>query len=377
MKNIAVLDCCSGDSAKGRVAQWFSSTSDYPSWVIRANGSSNCGHMIYYGDKKIIHHLLPSADYRNSQAKSFLSHGMVINLEELLQEVSLLEETFPGAAKNIYVDPEAFVITESHIKIDKENNKHLMTTSKGVGPAYTDKVARTGTRIYHYIRDNAEIIKKLTSIGINFVPILRLRSEFEKSNLIFEGAQGMLLDLNVSPYYPFVTSSACGADSIYTAGFNFVKLDRVFGVVKPYLTKSGSGPMPSEMPEEEATTLRDLGKEWGNTTGRPRRIGYLDLPSLKYCCLRGGINSLIFTKMDILDGWEKIKVCHSYGKELYSSIDFCDIEPKYMTLPGWKDSKNLEQVKPFLSFVEEYVGLPVEYISCGVNKDDIIKIDLL
>lgn len=371
IKNAAVLDVQWGDCGKGRIAHWLSPNFD---WCVRQNGSSNSGHVVYRDDKKYTHHLLPSADYRCKYLKSFLSSGMVINLEELLEEILLFEQDFPGIAKSIYVDPDAFVITPEHIQEDREKNKHIQSTGKGVQPAYTDKVARKGTRIYHYIRDNAEIIKKLKELGVNFTPVLQIKSVLEKSSILFEGAQSVLLDINAGPDYPYVTSSDCTVSGIYSSGFNFVKLDKVYGCMKPYLTKVGAGYMPTEIDDDYADMLRKRGNEFGNTTGRPRRIGVLDLAATKYAIQKGGIDSLIITKMDIMDGLGSIKVCHSYGKDVFSPSDFVDLRPEYNNISGWTDSKNIKELKPFISYIETLTSTRVELISTGVTDSDLHKL---
>ncbi len=370
MKNIAVLDAFFGDNGKGRFVHSWSPDFDF---VVRFAGSSNCGHVVYRDYKKYVHHLLPSVDYRHPHIQSFLGFNMVINLEELYQEILEAQKDFPNVAKTIIVDPDAFVIEQKHIDFDKEHNKHLGTTSKGVGPAYTDKVARKGKRIYNFLNDHSEITNKLQALGVRFIPVLAMREQFEKSNLLFEGSQGALLDINAA-IYPYCTSSECGVSAIWSGGFNFVKLDRVYGMIKPYATKSGEGPLPTEYFDEEAHQLRERGGEYGSTTGRKRRVGALDLPAIKYGCLKAGITNLCVAKMDILINQKTVKVCYSYGKEIYSPNDFKDIVPQYTEIQGWENAKELKQIQPFLSFVEEKVGVPVEFVSTGVNKEDLIRV---
>jgi adenylosuccinate synthase len=335
MTNIAILDPSWGDNGKGRCAHYFAPKYG---WVVRAQGSSNCGHQVFVNGKSYVHHLLPSADYRY-KTKSFLANGMVINLDELYQEIKEFSKDFAGIAKSIYVDPDAFIITQKHIDYDKEHNKHIGSTNKGVGPAYTDKIARKGTRVYHCIRDNAEVILALKELGVNFIPILRLKEEFEKSSIIFEGSQSALLDINAGPDYPYLTSSDCTISGVYASGFHFLKIDKVYGCIKPYLTKSGNGNLPTEFSEEDASKIRLAGDEIGKTTGRNRRIGALDLPALRYGILKAGITDLILTKLDILDGEKSVKVCVSYGKEVFSPGDFYDLRPEYISMPGWEKSE--------------------------------------
>jgi adenylosuccinate synthase len=371
MNKIAIIGSQQGDEAKSRMAHYFSSKHNY-NWVVRFNGSSNAGHVVYRDGKKYVHHLLPSADYRNPNIKSFLSSGMVINLEELVKEIETFSQDFPHIGKTIYVDPDAFVILEKHITQDKEQNQHIGSTNKGVGPAYTDKIARKGTRIYNFLRDNSEITNKLIQLGVQFKSVLELKQEFINSSIIFEGAQSVLLDLNCSPDYPYVTCSDCTVSGIYSSGFHFLRLDEVYGIAKPYLTKVGNGNFPTEYFGDEAEQLRQRGNEYGSTTGRPRRCGALDLVSLKYAVEKGGITALILTKMDILNGQKTVKVCVDYGKPVYSPSDFIDIKPVYKEFPGWSNCKNIEELEEFIYSVSDFVGVPIHYISTGVGHNDVI-----
>lgn len=370
MTNIAVLDMALGDCGKGRMVHHFSPKFDV---VCRIQGANNCGHVVYRNGKKYVHHLLPSADYRHKHIKSFLSSGMMIDLNALYEEIALFEQDFPGVGKSIFVDIDAFIIKPEHIAWDKEHNKHLQTTGKGVGPSVVDKYARTGTRVYNLINDNAEVIQRLKKLGVNFTTLLALREEFEKSNLILEGSQGVLLDIN-SGIYPYTTTTDCTISGIYASGFHFVKLDKVYGMMKPYLTRSGAGPVFTELNDDEAKSLREKAGEFGATTGRNRRIGHLDLVMTKYGIQRGGINALIISKLDIFDGKETVRVCDDYGKPVYSPSDFTEPKLHYTDLPGWKDSRDINQIKPFISYIEGFTGLKVEFASRGVNPEDIIKL---
>ena len=371
IKNIAILDCCLGDSGKGSITHYLSPSYDF---VVRAQGSENCGHQVYRDGKKYTHHYLPSVDYRYSNIKSFLASGMFINPDTLLAEIQLACKDFPGVGKTIYVDMDAFVITPEHIRLDKENSQTVGSTYKGVSPCAVSKYGRTGTRLYNLINDNAEVIQKLKGLGVSFTTVLAMREEFEKASIIFEGSQGALLDIN-SGLYPNITSSDCGVSGISASGFHFIKLDRVYGLLKPYLTRSGApGPLPTEMSKEDGDYWREVGKEIGSTTGLPRRMAYLDLPMLRYGILKGGITHLIITKMDIMDGQRSIRTCISYGKPVYSPNDFRDVKPEYLDLPGWKDSKDPTQTRSFLKYVESYTDYPIEYISTGIKPGDIIHL---
>lgn len=371
MKNIAIIGTQLGDEAKGRFVHHFSPNYD---WVIRYAGSSNCGHQIYRNGKRYTHHLLPSVDYRKKETKSYLASGMYINPDELFQEIVDVEKDFPGTGQSIYVDMDAFVITPEHIQFDKQNSKTVGSTFKGVSPCAVSKYGRKGVRIYNLINDNAEVIQKLKGLGVKFTTVLEMREDFEKSSLLFEGSQGVMLDIN-SGLYPNITSSDCTVSGIYASGFNFIKLDKVYGVLKPYLTRAGTpGPFPTEMDEKEADRWREAGGEIGATTGLPRRIGYLDLPMLKYGILRGGITHLIISKMDIPQGERSLKTCISYGKEVFSPNDFNNVKPEYLDLPCWKDAKDINQIRSFIKYVENFTGKSVEYISTGIKPEDVVNI---
>lgn len=368
-KNIAILGSQHGDCGKAKIAHTFAPDFDY---IIRFAGSSNAGHTLYHNGIKIVRHLIPSADF-SSNNKAFLGAGMVINLEELLNEVQDTEKMFPGSASKIIVDPDAFVIFPHHVKEDMEKNKHIGSTNKGVSPCYRDKINRCGTKISKLINDNADIILAIKKLGVQFKHSMELRSEFEKSKLLFEGSQSILLDLSFGSY-PYITSGECGLGGIYNAGFASFMPSKVCGIMKAYNTKVGEGCFPTEIFGEEADKLVKLGQEFGSTTGRKRRIGWGDLPALKYSIIKGGINSLIITKLDILNGYDKVPVCIKYDKVPICGDDFFTAKPHYINVKGWKDCRDFNQTKEFIHTIADYTGIKIEYISIGINKEDIIKL---
>lgn len=373
--NIAVLGAQWGDEAKARVcAEW----SDDFDFIVRFAGGDNCGGQVKYSNgKSYVHHSLPAIDYsRNTKTKSFLSAGMVINLPSVLDEIIALRKDFPHVGHNIIIDPDAFIVKPEHIECDKEEGKLQGTTFRGIKQAYTDKVARRGTRVYDLIREKDSVIQALKALGVQFIPLLALRETMLKSKILFEGNQGIMLSLQ-DGIYPYITSSDAGLSGIYSAGFHFLKLDKVYGVAKGgYITRSGGRKLPTEMPDSEAAVMVEKANERGNTTGRARGIGYFDVVALKYAIQRGGITHLILTKLDIMNGQKSIKVCHSYGKDVLSPGDFDGITAQYMEIPGWEDASKLEQIQPFLDFVQTRVGVPVEFISHGIGSSDLKKIEL-
>lgn len=378
--NIAIIEGLAGDAGKGKNSHQFATMYNCD-WICRFGGGNNCGHQVYRDGKKYTHHLLPCADYRIPTIKSFLSRNMYIHMPSLLEELQLFQQDYPNIASTIYIDKDAFIITEEHIQKDIEKNRHIGSTKKGISEAAISKYGRTGTRIYDLLRDNNEITSKLLSLGVHFTSVLEMREEFERSSILFEGSQGVILDVNCG-IFPYISSSDATISGIFSSGFHFIKpLHRVFGVTKAgYYTKVGdmeAKNMPTEMPEQEAHILREKGGEYGSTTGRPRRIGYMDLPMTKYGIQQGGITHIILSKLDILDGQKTIKVCNSYGagKNLYSPSDFLSgVNPQYIDLPGWENSKNIDQIMPFVKYVENYLKIPVEYVSTGVKDEDLIKL---
>lgn len=373
-KNIAIIGAQFGDESKGRVTHEFSKNYDF---IIRYAGSLNCGHTIYVDGKKYAHHLVPCIDFKKSSARGFLGAGMVIDLSSLINELSALEIDFPGVSKRMIIDPDSFLITPEHIQQDKDNNKKIGTTQKGVGPAYVSKVDRKGLRLGDVLRTPSNeyysLTKKLQKMGVQFKYCLELRSELQSSNIIFEGAQSVMLDINHGTY-PFVTSSDCTVSGISSAGFGFIKLDEVYGICKAYNTRVGNGPFPTELYDEEAELLRQKGSEFGSTTGRPRRVGWMDLPAIRYAAVKGGITSLVIAKLDILNGQSQVPVCYAYDKEPVCGSDFFDAVPKYTYINGWNDAKDLNQIRHFIDFVEHQTNLPVKYVSCGTAPEDLLTL---
>jgi adenylosuccinate synthase len=366
MAKIAVLGSQMGDEGKGHVAHHLSKDFD---WVIRFSGGANAGHTIYRDGLKYVHNLLPSFDWRYPNVKAFLGAGMVIDLEQLCKEVKTLD----GPATKVYIDPDAFVVLPKHKDEDRTTNVHIGSTIKGIGPAYRDKVARKGTRIKDFLKERPlnQHLELLTAMGVHFKHALELRRQMEHANLLFEGAQGVMIDLDHGTY-PYVSCGNSTVAGIYSSGFAWVKLDKVYGVAKCYLTKVGEGPFPTEMFGEEAQELRIRGNEYGATTGRPRRLGHLDLPALDYACKKGGITHLIITKFDILNGMKKVKVCISYQKTPVCPDDFFHAEPQYIDVQGWDDAKDITQLDEFATKVETFTRCPVEFVSCGTDTKDIL-----
>lgn len=375
MSKIAVLGAMWGDEGKGHITHHLSSNFD---WVVRFNGGANAGHTIYRDGQKYVHNLMPSFDWRSKRPKAFLGSGMVIDLPQLHLEVSKLREIDPSLPKRVYVDPDAFVVLESHKEEDKKLNGHIGSTNRGIGPAYKSKIERKGIRVRDLLENKVTVddawtnmaLTKLREYGVHFVSALEVLPEMEASDVLFEGAQGVLLDINHG-IYPYVSCSDATIGGIIASGFAGIKLDKVYGVAKCYTTKVGEGPFPTELHGEEAEELRKMGNEFGATTGRPRRVGWLDLPALSYACQKGGITDLILTKFDILNGLDKVPVCTSYIKKPTCSADFFTAQPVIDEVDGWSNAKDAAQLRAFIKLVETVTKRPVEIISCGTDNSDI------
>lgn len=363
-----ILDLQVGDSGKGRITHDFSKNYD---WAIRHSGSSNCGHTIYKNNKKYVHHLIPTANWDILTIKAFMGSGMMISPDDLIKEIKELSVDFPRILTNLIVDPDATAILPEHIAEDKAKNQHLATTWKGVGPAASARIGRSAPRLRDLIKDNHPVMIELQNMGIQFKTQLELREQFEKSNLLFEGAQGVLLDPWVG-IYPYVTSTQTTPSGVSTSGFHWVKFDYIWGIFKPYITKSGAGPFPSEVTDNKADFLREKGKEWGATTGRPRRIGWLDLPALKYAIKQSGPTHLICTKLDILNKMDSVPVALEYAKEPTCGEDFKNAAiTKWGTLPQWQDASSKEDISKFVSLVENQTSVKMFATTHGTSENDI------
>ena len=407
MKKIAIIGTQWGDEGKGKIVNYFSSDFD---WVVRYSGGANAGHTIYFDGIQYVNHLLPSLHPR-SGTKGFLGAGMVIDLGQLIEEIRVMSSKAEGFAERIYIDPEAFIVLPWHKQEDSFQEEHtshpIGTTRRGIGPAYTDKVSRKGIKIYWLFEEDIllELLKRIYSekqnryggvvldepdevaksliaqrqelvdLGVHFTSSLDISKHLREESVLFEGAQGVLLDLDFGTY-PYVTSSSCLAHGIAVTGFSLSELDEIFGVVKAYTTRVGTGPFPTEERTDITSRIREKGREYGATTGRARRVGWLDLPALRYACERSSVKALIMTKADILAGTGDVKVCRAYriGDRITempaSSRDFFRAEPVYETLPGWKDIRDTSFGR-FVEYVEMAVKRQITYISFGPETDKV------
>ncbi|MEW5889629.1 MAG: adenylosuccinate synthase [Pseudomonadota bacterium] len=421
-KNVVVVGTQWGDEGKGKVVDWLT---DHAQGVVRFQGGHNAGHTLVIGGKKTVLHLVPSGILREGVI-CYVGNGVVLSPEALVKEMDELEAVGIDAGARLRISEACPLILPYHQALDlareaaKGENK-IGTTGRGIGPAYEDKVARRALRLQdllrpkrfaeklaelldyhnyvlkHYYRAETVDFQKTLEGALALAPRLEKlvadvpRALYEAhrdgANLLFEGAQGTLLDIDHGTY-PFVTSSNCVAGAAAAgAGVGPGMLHYVLGITKAYTTRVGSGPFPTELADEVGRYLTTRGKEFGATTGRPRRCGWFDAAALKRSIQINGVSGLCVTKLDVLDGVEELKVCTGYRLEgRFTDIlpvgaeDLAGCEPVYETLPGWKEStvgiKVLEALPPgaraYLKRIEEICGVPVDMISTGPDREETI-----
>lgn len=392
-----------GDEGKGKITTYLSKDYDY---VVRYSGGSNAGHTVEYGDFKLVHHLIPSFDIRKN-CKGFISNGVVVDFKVLIEEIEELKKIGVNTLERIKISSLAHVVLPVHKILDEKlesirENKAIGTTKRGIGPSYADKVHRIGLRIMDF-SNRTEALEKLSFVSKFYEKLysikwneydemfemyeklsplvaspLEIKKEIKNLRVLYEGTQGVLLDIDMGSY-PYVTSSYCGTTGV-ESGIGFpVKLDKKIGVFKAYLTRVGEGPFPTELHGQEAEELRKAGKEYGATTGRPRRCGWLDLPLLKYAIEISGCNEMIMTKADVLSKMEYVKIAVRYnfnGKKIDVPLEISNLESvdaEYETFQGWNEltDKNFQK---FLNFIEKETGIKITYISTGAKVDEIVKL---
>ena len=423
MSNIVILGAQWGDEGKGKMVDLFSDRFDV---VVRYQGGHNAGHTVYVGEQKYILTLVPSGILRNKRA--VIGNGLVINPAELIRQIDTLEGLGVDVENHLAISNRAHVIFPFHQMVEKmsearEGRVAIGTTSRGIGPCYEDKIARRGIRmadlvdeeglrsLFHEvaedkstlaqafgIEDNldlAQILEEYNGYGRRLKPMVtdtgHLLAEARRAGkkILFEGAQGTMLDIDHGTY-PFVTSSNATAGGVSTgAGFPPTAIDGVIGVSKAYITRVGAGPFPSEDHGEKGERIRNAGGEFGTVTGRPRRCGWFDVPLLKYTSDINGFDSLAITKLDVLDELDKVKVCAAYkldGKEIdtmpATREGMAAIEPVYETLPGWKTSTTgirswadlPENARKYLDFLAERTGIEVGSVSVGPERTQTVLV---
>ena len=379
-KNIAVIGAQFGDEGKGKIIDFLAEKADV---VVRFNGGNNSGHTIKIKDKTTILHLIPSG-ILHKEAINIIGNGLVIDPKVLMQEIENLENKHVKVSPdNLVLSENAHIILEKHIKEDKEKNKRLGTTSRGIGPAYTDKVARSGLRVIDYINKNNEFSKKISPFVKNTTLFINNLIAKNKK-ILFESAQGTLLDIDFGTY-PYVTSSNPTAGGICTGlGIGPKTIGNVFGIAKAYITRVGSGPLPTELKDDVGKQIQEKGKEFGATTGRSRRCGWFDALIGKYAVMVNGLDAIALMKLDVLSGLEKIKICIGYKykdkiiKNFTTNLEILEnCKPVYEELAGWKENlDNInkfeqlpENAKKYIKRIEELLDVPAYIVSIGPERN--------
>ncbi|UWX61034.1 adenylosuccinate synthase [Chryseobacterium oranimense] len=427
MSTYVVVGLQYGDEGKGKITDVLSAKSDY---VVRFQGGDNAGHTVYVGEEKFVLHLLPSGVLQ-CKGKCIIANGVVVNPKSFIKEVGQIESK-GLRTDHIFISRRAHVIMPYHILLDtyreeEHGGTQIGTTKKGIGPCYEDKIARIGIRMVdllnpEILRDKIEKNLKVKNslfekyYGKPTLDVEEIYNEFlaigkqlqdrivdtevelneairDGKNVLFEGAQALMLDIDFGTY-PYVTSSSPSTGGVCTgAGVPPTSLQNLIGVAKAYCTRVGNGPFPSELDNELGEKIRQIGGEFGATTGRPRRTGWLDLVSLKHACMINGINNLVITKLDVLTGIENLKIVTHYKTEDGKIIDYFtssteklyNYEPIYQELPGWNEDLTKvrsydelpDTAQKYIEFIEKYLGINVYLVSVGPERSqNIIRKEL-
>ncbi|HEY9035165.1 MAG TPA: adenylosuccinate synthase [Pseudomonadales bacterium] len=423
-KNIVVLGTQWGDEGKGKIVDLLT---ENVAAVVRFQGGHNAGHTLVIDGEKTVLHLIPSGILR-SGVQCLIGNGVVLSPEALLKEIGDLEVRGVPVRERLRLSPACPLILPYHVALDQarelaRGDRKIGTTGRGIGPAYEDKVARRGLRLgdalapsrfgeklrevmeyhnfmltnyYHVPAVNYQQVldttltqvENLTPMVVDVVEVLHgLRAQ--GANILFEGAQGSLLDIDHGTY-PFVTSSNTTAGGTATgSGFGPLYLDYILGITKAYTTRVGSGPFPTELFDDVGKRLAKKGHEFGSTTGRARRCGWFDGVILRQSVRINSISGLCLTKLDVLDGLETVRLCVSYtdaaGKPVSLPIDSDDFEgliPVYEDMPGWSESTVGVQgvdglpanARAYIQRIEEVVGVPIDIISTGPDRSETIQL---
>ncbi len=404
MVQIAIVGAQYGDEGKGKVVDYLSKKIGFDA-VVRFNGGANAGHTVVVNGNKLILHAIPSGVFNS---KCILSSGMVINLEGIKTEFNDIKNA-GLSTENIFISEGAHLVLPEAIEISKTDPR---STGRGIGPAYGHKSNRIGLRaidFYRVVKDICcdekdprkstiekykEFFKAHAWLADHIKDTDEILDDLIKNNknVLFEGAQGIGLDIDFGQY-PYVTSSNCGFDGIANGARIDPRKIKIIGIMKAYVTRvdaDGSSPMVTQIDDEVGVKIREKGQEYGATTKRPRRIGWFDIPLLKNS-IRTGIDILSLMKLDILDGLEKIKICINYeidGKITRYKPDGCDLrksKPIYEEIVGWKSTKGIkkyedlpEEAKAFIKRIEELCERKIAFVSTGPDREEtIIREDIL
>jgi adenylosuccinate synthase len=409
-----------GDEGKGKIVDFFAPKYDV---IARFQGGPNAGHTLYVKDKKIVLHQIPSGIFHENTV-NLIGNGVVLDPVTLRRECESVAAFGVDYRKNLYISQRAHLILPTHRALDKasemsKGQEKIGSTLKGIGPAYMDKTGRNGLRVgdlldksftTQYIKLRLKHQKLLDSLNFHedlseweeeFFEALEFMRQFKIVNgeyfinhkiaqgktVLAEGAQGSMLDVDFGTF-PFVTSSNTISAGVCTGlGVAPQQIRDVIGVSKAYCTRVGSGPFPTELEDATGEELRKVGNEFGATTGRPRRCGWIDGVALKFACMINGVTKIVMTKADVLDAFAELKVCTAYNingertEEVPFQMNRVKIEPVLQSFDGWladttgvkKYEKLPQKMQDYVKFINQYLGVKIAYISNGPGRDQLIE----
>ena len=412
-----------GDEGKGKIVDVLAKN---VSIIARYQGGANAGHTVHVGGDEFVLHQIPSG-ILHPGTRCLLGNGVVLDVAQLFEEIDALHARGITAEPQVGISGRAHLLLDHHKHLDralehKRGDAKIGTTGKGIGPAYEDKIARVGVRVAdlsdadrahslivaaveraneklrlagaqtvdaasvaeHALSVRERILPLVTDTGLEIDEALR-----HGQHVLLEGAQGAMLDVDHGTY-PYVTSSSTTAGGAATGvGIGPTRIDSVLGVVKAYTTRVGSGPLPTEIPGQLGEHLREVGGEYGATTGRPRRCGWFDAVVVRYAALVNGLTGLALTKLDVLDDFEEISICtgyradgHEYAHFPYDFALLDRVEPIYETLPGWRaptsEARTIADLPAraleYLRRIENVTGVPISFVSVGTRREQIISV---
>ena len=410
-----------GDEGKGKIVDFFAKDYDV---IARFQGGPNAGHTLYIQDKKVVLHQIPSGIFHENKI-NLIGNGVVLDAVTLQRECETVAAFGINYKKNLFISERTHLILPTHRALDKASElakgaDKIGSTLKGIGPAYMDKTGRNGLRVgdllnknftSQYIKlrlkhqrllDNTNFQEDITAWEEEFFEAAELLKQFNIVNgeyfindkiaagkkVLAEGAQGSMLDVDFGTF-PFVTSSSTISAGVCSGlGIAPQKIKEVFGITKAYCTRVGSGPFPTELADETGEFLRNAGNEFGSTTGRPRRCGWIDLLALQFACMINGVTKIVMTKADVLDGLENLQVCTGYqldGKPI-NQVPFqmskMQLDPQYKMFKGW--NRNITgiktytdmpaEMKTYIDYIDNFLKVPVKFISNGPNREQIVMV---
>ncbi len=410
-----------GDEGKGKIVDFFAKDYDV---IARFQGGPNAGHTLYVNDKKVVLHQIPSGVF-HAGTVNLIGNGVVLDPVVLKREMETVKSFGIDLQKNLFISERTHLILPTHRALDKaaelsKGNQKIGSTLKGIGPTYMDKTGRNGLRVgdlldknfttayiklrlkHQRLLDNfnfheditaweeeffeaAEILKGMNIVNGEYFINNKIK---EGKKVLAEGAQGSMLDIDFGTF-PYVTSSNTISAGVSNGlGIAPQLINDVIGVTKAYCTRVGSGPFPTELDNELGESLRKTGNEFGATTGRPRRCGWIDLVALRYACMINGVTQIVMTKADVLDAFKELQVCTTYkinGKETTEvpfQMDRQKPEPVYQQFTGWNSNTDAakdyaalpDRMKEYVKYINEYLGVNIHYISNGPGRDQLIKV---